>query len=974
MVVLSKVLKTGLITGIILFAGVFYFSNNSFAEVATDDVSVNVPTSCSLTGTINAAHTATIENGLYQENIGETTFKAFCNDAEGFAIYAVGYTDNLYGNTTMKPSNLDAATHGIVTGTATSGEISNWAMKLSAVSGTFTPTIQNSFNSYHAVPTAYTEVASFTSNTDDTIGASIKSTYATFVSRNQAADTYTGKVKYTIIHPSNASTPVETIYDANGGYFGSESNVNNGVRYGITAASESVVNPKYSHTPNISDDGTKNADYNYDEEFTTNDVIRIAGAASLDIILTYGGENQFDFVSFWEGNHPDYRADTHTHIGVQSCGDGEVVNGAYGGSALTTVECTIPGDAVTFSFISDGADTEVGYGYYAIVTGRSIDGEILAGDVDVHSAINDFGSYAIPERNNYVFLGWSDSASATTATYTSENEILSYAKKSGVAPSILYAVWGDLVSMQNASVDDCGKYMRDLRDGKIYSTISLGGKCWMTKNLDLAGGTKLYSATSNVPDGYNNTEYYQLPASSISSFSDDFTASVYNSNSVDCLSDEGCYSYYSFAAACAGNVVHEGFCEYDVCPAGWRMPVENELLFFVKNYISSAAFYNSSFEPDFAGGIYKNDNNVDKWYPVQYLSSTSYAFIRPPAYGSHYGALGIRARFDRNIEDAVTSVGVPIRCIINDRIQTVTVNIDSNISKVEFFNENFGTQTATASGEMVSLRKGVEYKVTAYANPGYRLNSWSTTANGTLNSSSANPVSYSVIENTTLTITSAESLYIYNATYADCGKTMWDNRDGVERAYTTALINGLCWMTTNLDLSGSTSLNSNTSNVATSGYTLPASSEEGFSSNTTAYVYNRRDRICSRFSMAPCTSYYSYKAACAGTSPSSGECSYSICPAGWRLPTKNDFVNLVNSYPLIEDIVAYPFYGSYSYLYYNFGVNNIPGTGSYWSSTAKDSDNAYYYVYYYLDNSDYNNPNGANKKSAGFPIRCVKSA
>ena len=178
-----------------------YADNN-----AVDQVTVTVPVSCSITGTVGTAHTATVDVGTYEDEIGETTFNVLCNDANGFAVYAIGYSNDEYGNTTMKPSTLPVA-NGIVTGTATSGATSNWAMKLTAVSGDYTPTLTTGFNAYHAVPDEYTKVASFAANTDVVSGSSFKSTYAAYVSQAQPADTYTGKVKYTVVHPASAATP-----------------------------------------------------------------------------------------------------------------------------------------------------------------------------------------------------------------------------------------------------------------------------------------------------------------------------------------------------------------------------------------------------------------------------------------------------------------------------------------------------------------------------------------------------------------------------------------------------------------------------------------------------------------------------------------------------------------------------------------------------------------------------------------------
>ena len=87
-----------------------------------DEVNVTVPVSCNLTGTGQNSHNANIVNGTYTADIGTTTLKAFCNDNEGFAIYATGYTGNTIGETNSNKLVGTAASSNatIVTGLATS--------------------------------------------------------------------------------------------------------------------------------------------------------------------------------------------------------------------------------------------------------------------------------------------------------------------------------------------------------------------------------------------------------------------------------------------------------------------------------------------------------------------------------------------------------------------------------------------------------------------------------------------------------------------------------------------------------------------------------------------------------------------------------------------------------------------------------------------------------------------------------------
>ena len=182
-------------------------------DSVVDEVDITVPVSCTLSGTGMNSHNAEIPNGTYTADIGTTTLKAFCNDDAGFAIYATGYTGNTIGETNSnKLVGTNASSNATIdTGTATSAgnpDTSNWAMKLTTVSSptpTYPITLDNGFGSYSAVPNSYTKVAHRDSSTDigtSAEGATLTTTYAAYISKTQAADTYSGQVIYTLVHPA----------------------------------------------------------------------------------------------------------------------------------------------------------------------------------------------------------------------------------------------------------------------------------------------------------------------------------------------------------------------------------------------------------------------------------------------------------------------------------------------------------------------------------------------------------------------------------------------------------------------------------------------------------------------------------------------------------------------------------------------------------------------------------------------------
>ena len=165
---------------------------------------------------------------------------------------------------------------------------------------------------------------------------------------------------------------------------------------------------------------------------------------------------------------------------------------------------------------------------------------------------------------------------------------------------------------------------------------------------------------------------------------------------------------------------------------------------------------------------------------------------------------------------------------------------------------------------------------------------------------------------------SVKNSMVQNHTYI-----LKDARD--EQDYTVAKLNDdKIWMTKNLSLAGSTEITSELSDIPENytlptangfqeGNRLPASSQEGFSDNSQAYVYNSGNNT-DNCSNPGCYSYYSWHAATAGSGidiiTNNTDAPYSICPKGWKLPTsrsyastESDFYNLAVAYGMNPDVV-----------------------------------------------------------------------
>lgn len=312
-------------------------------------------------------HNTTLMNGNYASDIGTTTLKAFCNDNDGFAIYAIGYTDDTDGKTVMTSSTLDS-TYDIATGTGTSGN-SQWAMKLATQTTpepTYPITIENNYNNYHTVPDDYELVAKRTSATDvgdQAIGSVLTSTYQVYVSTTQPAGTYIGQVKYVLVHPNYVNNDalegaVTVIFNGDESYFPGGGTTNT-VKYASVCEPGDYVyignTPTISKTINIADDGTMNT-YNTSND-VVEDTVTIPGADRLKVELTYGYDDNGGMEVYYNGN-----STTGQLYGYFWSEDWE-----HNNEKTTKTSFIIESNTITFITTRWGEPTVNYYGYYAKV-------------------------------------------------------------------------------------------------------------------------------------------------------------------------------------------------------------------------------------------------------------------------------------------------------------------------------------------------------------------------------------------------------------------------------------------------------------------------------------------------------------------------------------------------------------------------------------------------------------------------------
>lgn len=174
-----------------------------------DEITITVDSSCTMGIMSSSSMTGIIPGET--KNISAYNMAAYCNDNNGYDIYAIGYTNGEYGNTDMISAD------GNIIPTGISGQDSYWNMQLTPGTATgpvaHIPTIMFPFTNKTVIPSDYTKVVTYPSTTisqgEDPMesGSYFKADYYTHASTTQPAGLYTGQVQYVMVHPVGAEAP-----------------------------------------------------------------------------------------------------------------------------------------------------------------------------------------------------------------------------------------------------------------------------------------------------------------------------------------------------------------------------------------------------------------------------------------------------------------------------------------------------------------------------------------------------------------------------------------------------------------------------------------------------------------------------------------------------------------------------------------------------------------------------------------------
>ncbi len=241
------------------------------------------------------------------------------------------------------------------------------------------------------------------------------------------------------------------------------------------------------------------------------------------------------------------------------------------------------------------------------------------------------------------FTSWSQTA-GTTSSFGSTSSASTTFTMPASAATIYANGTVDKIYIQNVTTATCPTsrtLVYDSRDEKPYYIQKIGSLCWMTSNLNIAGGTKLTSAKSNVASDYT------LPASSTAGFNDNTKAFVYNDSTYG--------GYYSWVAATAGTNPSSGDSTYDICPKGWHLPSKANYDTLKSTYTTGATLTTAPWYGAY-GGLYGLGSAYDVGSYGDYWSSTA---------ASNSG-LAFLLYFDSSSADtnySTKNYGLSVRCI-----------------------------------------------------------------------------------------------------------------------------------------------------------------------------------------------------------------------------------------------------------------------------------------------------------------------
>ena len=610
-----------------------------------------------------------------------------------------------------------------------------------------------------------------------------------------------------------------------------------------------------------------------------------------------------------------------------------------GGTAYYWINSTVSGDydsARIFQMTHKSVLLDVGYYKFAGVSARctlaknptiiqytagvesiSIDGTTIGDGETV--LLDNIGTHqlSVTLKPGYSLSSWSiTSGSVSNYSATTTNLTITSASSTSIVKANTYFSGTYIQNLSPSSCDFNLKTVFDNRDMHQYSIKRMAdGRCWMIDNLDL-GRTDL---TKNLTSSNTNISS-TVTAATFNSWKKTSGSATYDAGEfipiegTDSTTGTAYGTAYNYYAASAGTITgneNSSNANYDICPAGWRLPTggtNGEFKKLYQNpmyntpYYMHAAILDGGAAFAYAGGFsnstpLQQGNNGSYWASTYETSTNMHRLYVDSS--MVFADMGV----SRNISGA-------IRCVLKETV----------ISDLQYL-QDFRNLT---EAQLVSVAASME------ENKVYNL--------------------VDNRDNKTYGIARMKDNRIWMAENLDLGRTtlstdLTNANTNLSTTVTASTFNG--WKQT----SGNGSYSD--------GIFIPISGEDPTSETNYGTLYN----------------YHAASAGTITGNANSNYATNDICPAGWRLPTSDssgEFQNLYNNYyttsalmrtPVAQGGMALATAGSFR--------NGSPGdqgdTGYYWSLTWSNDTEMYGLT---INNSTVL-PSRSMARNAGLSIRCV---
>lgn len=388
---------------------------------------------------------ATNADGNLTVNVSDEEFTIEVADEPVFAVFPVevtveeateigytltAYTDSTDFTSTTNPDDVIPMVTIDGDNLATLGD-NTWGLALGSEPTSKDETLYTALSVNQDNPTVLKTIDDYTATAaNDTTTIY----YGFYITPDMPYGTYTGgEVEY----QAKENRAAKVTFDSNGLYFNDDSSqTTNTVYYDPGSHSEY----RYSHTPNVSDDGQRNGEYGINLAKTT--VYDFSDYEQIYLNIVKSQEDvcwgsTADYFTMWKGNHPDYTAidnwDDEDSITEYSDNKKYPFAKRYKNKAMT-----IQNNTVTIAYYTDSQEPACGmdaYGYYVKMMGYT-----------PNVAVS--GEYLSPGHEKaFRLLGWSENKNATTPEYINEEAVIRELSLSMNEDTTLYAVWEPAVAL-----------------------------------------------------------------------------------------------------------------------------------------------------------------------------------------------------------------------------------------------------------------------------------------------------------------------------------------------------------------------------------------------------------------------------------------------------------------------------------------------------------------------------------------------